>query len=104
MPAESAADRLGFLDADEFGVAASYVKDSGPAIEVAGIFDAEHQMLGIGDGDIASVGPEFTCREADLPAGYGDGDEITVNGVSYFVRHSEPDGTGMVKLRLERDQ
>jgi hypothetical protein len=104
MPAESAADRLSFLDADEFGVGASYVKDGGSAIDIEGIFDAEHQMLGLGDGDIASVGPEFTCREADLPAGYGDGDEITIGSVLYFVRHSEPDGTGMVKLRLERDQ
>jgi hypothetical protein len=104
MAVESAADRLSFLDADEFGVTASYVHDGGAAIEVSGIFDAEHQMLGLGDGDIASVGPEFNCREADLPAGYGDGDEITVNAVLYFVRHPEPDGTGMVKLRLERDQ
>lgn len=105
MPVESDSDRLAFLDADEFGVSVTYTPAGGAALDpFPGIFDAEHQLAGLGGVDVASVSPQVMVRETDLPAGYGDGDEISIGAVAYIVRFPEPDGTGMVTLRLEKIQ
>ena len=102
MAVESAADRLAFLNPDEFGVEASYTLDGGPAVTINAIFDAEHTLAGIGDIDAATVEPQAVVRTADLPEGHGDGDTFTLNGTAYTVRFPEPDGTGMTVLRLEK--
>ena len=41
MPVESAADRLIFLDVDDFGATASYTVQGGSAANITGIFDNE---------------------------------------------------------------
>lgn len=104
MGVESEADRLLFLDPKDFGTVAAYRKGgTAPSVAVSGIFDAEHQLAGLGgDVDISSLAPKFLMRAADLPSGSGDGDVLTIHGSDYAVRHDEPDGTGMVTLRLER--
>ena len=105
MAVESAADRLAFLDTDEFGMSATYdVADHLGISTVQGIFDKEFREVveaefGVG---VATHPAGFTMREADLPAGYGDGDELIVNAITYTIRAHELDGTGMVALRLEK--
>ena len=104
MPVESAADRLTFLDTDEFGISATYTLSAGGASTVQGIFDAEFREV-VADEFGVGVGvhpPGFTMREADLPSGYGDGDSLTVDAVVYTIRAHEKDGTGMVVMRLEK--
>ena len=39
--------------------------------------------------------------EADLPPGADQGNSVSMNGTDYTVRSIEPDGTGMVLVRLE---
>lgn len=104
MAIESAADRAMFLDADEFGVTATYRKyGTATDIPITGIFDAEHSVGAIGgDIEIASVSPQFLARSADLPSGAADRDSVTVDGTAYKVRFVEPDGTGMTVLKLEK--
>ena len=105
MAVESAADRLAFLDTDEFGISATYeLADHLGISTVQGIFDKEFREVveaefGVG---VATHLAGFTMREADLPAGYGDADELIVNAVTYVIRAHELDGTGMVALRLEK--
>ena len=105
MAAESAADRLAFLDTSEFGVSATYVLANNLGVKsVQGIFDKEFREVvenefGVGVGTHPAG---FTMREADLPGGYGDGDELIVSAVTYTIRAHELDGTGMVSLRLEK--
>ena len=104
MAVESAADRLVFLDAGEFGDSATYTLSAGGAITVDGIFDKEFREVveaefGVG---IATHPAGYTMREADLPAGYGDGDTLLVKTITYTIRAHELDGTGMVVLRLEK--
>ena len=41
MAVESAADRLIFLDVDDFGTTASYTVQGGGAVDISGIFDNE---------------------------------------------------------------
>ncbi len=104
MAVESAADRLVFLDADEFGVSATYELVSGGFSTVQGIFDKEYNEIieaqfGVG---VGAHPARFQMREADLPGSYGDGDTLIVSTVTYTVRDHELDGTGMVELRLEK--
>jgi hypothetical protein len=105
MGIESEADLALFLDPADFGVAAVYRRKATVTdIAINGIFDAEHQLLGLSnDVDVSSVQPKLLVRASDLPAGAGDGDTVTIGAVPYSVRHSEPDGTGMTTLRLEKN-
>lgn len=103
MAVESDADRLLFFDTDEFGSSATYALVAGATSTVTGIFDrAAEELLE----DVQGVGviqrvPKFVMRESDLPAGYGDGDTLTVSATAYTIRAHELDGRGMASLRLE---
>ena len=104
MAVESAADRLAFLDADEFGTSATYCLASGGFSTVLGIFNKEYTevveaQFGVGVGTHPA---RYRMREADLPITYGDGDTLIVSTVAYTIRDHELDGTGMVELRLEK--
>lgn len=103
MAVESDADRMAFFNVDEFGVSVVYTPAGGaPMDPIPGIFDAEHQLAALGGMDVASVSPQIMVREADLPENHGDGDTIAIGAVTYAVRFPEPDGTGMVTLKLEK--
>ena len=96
MPVESAADRLSFLDVDEFGVSATY--DGATAI--IGIFDNDFlQVLG-GEIGVESSGPQFLCRTADVSS-VVHGKTLLIGSTTYTVKGVEPDGTGMTTLMLQ---
>ncbi len=44
----------------------------------------------------------IVCAEEALPAGYGRSDRLVIDDLPYTVRSVLPDGTGMVRLHLER--
>lgn len=95
MAVESDADRLAFLDADEFGVEATY---SGQTI--SGILLDAHEAAEYGARvPVESADYIFACRASDV-SGVAHGDSLTVSGTAYTVRGVEPDGEGMVRLRL----
>lgn len=104
MAVESDADRAVYLNPDEFGTLALYTPAGGSAVEIAGIFDAPHLQIRMGDLDagITSASPSFLVRSADLPAGaaQGAGDTIDIGGTVYRVVEIAPDGTGMTLLVL----
>jgi hypothetical protein len=89
---ESAADRAAMLA--DFGVVATW---SGVG-QVTGIFDAAYiDPLGQFEGSA----PVFHAASADLE-GIEQGDTLTVDDVVYTVVEVQPDGTGMVLVRLRR--
>lgn len=104
MAVESAADRLAFLDTDEFGVEATYTPAGGGASStVKGIFDntfieadAEAEV------NVQASVPVFTCRTADLTSGGVFNDQLVISGVTYKAKIIRPDGTGMTSLFLEK--
>lgn len=103
MAVESADDRLVFLDADEFGVEATF---AGLADPVVGVFDAEYfgDLEGVAGVAIETTQPVFRCRSADV-ASIANGAAVTipVNGAdtAYTVTSKQPDGTGMTVLLLQ---
>ena len=74
-------------------------------IAVLGIFEVPSLMVqGLTDGaDIVSAEASFSCAEADLPAGYGEGDTLVRRAVTYTVKAPLPDGHGMVRLPLRKE-
>jgi len=98
MAIETDADRLEFFDADEFGVVAIY----DGSVSVSGLF--ENEFLGVDIGaavPIESTRPVFTCRASDV-SGITHGKIVLINTVTYTVQGVEIDGTGIVKLVLEK--
>jgi len=70
--------------------------------DVLGIFEMPAMIVqGLMDGaDLVTADAYFDCAEADLPAGYGEGDTILRRGVTYVAKVPMPDGHGMVKIPL----
>ena len=89
-------DLAAFFDPAEFASAATYTPAGGSAATVNGIFDNGFaDPLGIEGG-----APRFTCVAADV-AGVAHGDALAVDGTTYRVVGVEPDGTGLVALKLQ---
>jgi hypothetical protein len=87
-----------FLSEDDFATGAIYTPAGGTPRPVVGIFDrAYFEPLGHIAEDSA---PTFLCKEADVPA-LAQGDGFTINGISYASAGNEPDGTGMVRIKLD---
>lgn len=64
---------------------------------VDGAFDNGFINVGI----VESQAPVFECRESDIGI-VTHGMVITSDAVSYKVRGVQPDGTGLIKLVLEK--
>ncbi len=104
MGVETEADRLQFLDTDEFAVEATYTPvTGGGSSTVKGIFDAASTSLEIGiEVAVASTAPQFHTRTADLTNGGRQGDTFVIEGTTYKAVNIEPDGTGFTIVRLAR--
>lgn len=117
MPVETAADRLTFVNADEFAVEATYTPVAGGASwAIKGLFDSAAIAIEVGgEVDVQTRKPMMTCRVDDLSGGGKQGDTIVLTSAqllaagldtnaagTYKVRIVQPDGTGMVELALEK--
>jgi hypothetical protein len=87
-------DLSAFFSTSDFAVAATY----NGAATVNGIFDRAY-LEPLGNG-VEGSAPVFTCAAADIPAST-QGDTLVIASATYKVVGVEPDGTGIVVLRLE---
>jgi len=104
MPVESAADRLSYLDADEFGVEATYTPAGEVGAAVAGIYDGPTIVRDLGESaPMIDSKSTFLCRTADLPAsaaGGSAGDTLLIGATTWNVLDLQPDGQGMTLITL----
>jgi len=99
MAIESAADRLAFLDVDEFGTTATV-----GAFSVIGIFDDAYQAINQATGEVTTTAPQFLCRSADVTtASIASNTSLVIGGVTYKAIDLQPDGTGMTTILLSKD-
>jgi len=97
---ETAADRAVMLSSNDFGVVATYRRNT-TNYSVVGIFDRAYLEVDVADVGYATTEPQFTMATADIPTGGVVGDKLTVNAIQYTITNIEPDGTGMSLLRLK---
>lgn len=64
---------------------------------VDGTFDNEFVSVGM----VESQAPVFQCRESDIGS-VSHGMTVVSDSVNYKIRGLQPDGTGMIKLILEK--
>jgi hypothetical protein len=90
-----AEDLTAFVRDADFSVAATL---AGIPVRSGVIFDAAYlEPLG---NQVEGTGPVALAIAAELGA-VAHGQALVVNGTTFLVRGVEPDGTGMVLLRLE---
>jgi hypothetical protein len=98
------------------GIPTTYDPATGPAISVAGIFDAAYVRVEAGEAGVSSAGPAVFYRLGtssavvtsggidyllELPVDpENDDPTITINGVEYQVVEVKKDGQGGVLLQL----
>lgn len=97
MGVESDADRLMFLQTEDFGMTGTI----GTAT-IYGIFDDSYHAVNEVTGEVATTAPQFTCRTSDVTSVI-QGTVITINSIAYKVINIQPDGTGLTVLILSRD-
>lgn len=85
-----------FFSTDDFAVAATH----NGTTTVNGIFDKLYLETDAGIGGVQGNQPVFVCKAADVSA-VAHGDTLAISGTTYKVVGVEPDGTGLVLLRLE---
>lgn len=91
-----------FLDVDEFAVTAIYTEQdyahpSVNSVNINGIADFEFDEYG----ERATKKPTFLCAE-DSFSNLQKGDKLTHSDVDYQIVEWEPDGTGLIELKLVR--
>jgi hypothetical protein len=115
MPVETAADRMMFLSAADFGCIFTYhsTGGGGPVPGLTGIFDNDFLQVNNNglETDVYSASPRLTCRSSDLVSGGLQDDLITITsapsqpelvGRVYRCTVPHADGTGMTVLWLEK--
>lgn len=109
MSVETDSDRMEFLDAGEYAATARWVS-AGGTNDLSVIFDTEYHFLNVPliDSGAEGAGPQFICRDVDVPDDAGHGDSITLypatpRAKAYCVVELKPDGTGMTTVRLQED-
>lgn len=102
---EDADDMAVFFDAEAFGEFAGYVlADESDTADIEGIYQDAHAIAAPGDfAGVSTTAPTFTTAQIYLPAGAGKGDMLSrPTGELFTVEDIQPDGTGLVRLILER--
>lgn len=86
-----------FFRIDDFAIEAEYKNNT---IKV--IFDKDYKAVSVHDGEVGSFGPVVTCKTSDVQ-GIIPGDELKINGTSYYVKDIQPDDSGLTILPVSSD-
>ena len=89
-------DFTAFFSTDEFASNATL-----GGVAVRGIFDKAYQLGDAGGNGFATSQPVFTLPSSSVPASV-TGQALVIGGAAYTVVLSEPDGTGVTQLLLEK--
>lgn len=91
-----------FFNTEDFAIGALYFPASGVSYPIQVIFDAAYESVNMeGTIPVATTTPMLRVRESALLAPPAPGDKVFVKGVWYEVLEPQPDGLGVMKLRLQ---
>lgn len=89
-----------FFSTNDFAVSAVYIKTGSPNRDVNIIFDNEYFEANYSVG-VEGTEPFALVRASDVPDVLQN-DRLKIATTTYRIRGVEPDGTGLVRLKLER--
>lgn len=93
-------DLAEFFSTKDFAISAVYIKTGSPNKDVNIIFDNEYFESGYGAG-VEGSAPFALARSSDFPEVLQN-DRLEIAAVTYRIRGVEPDGIGLVRLKLEK--
>jgi hypothetical protein len=109
---ESPADWAVFTDPEVFGAPVTYTGEGQAPLEIAAIFTAAGTVAAQGSGPgVSSTEPVLTLGADQLPFTPARGDRVALiraqagfpAGTAFTVVHPQPDGSGLIRLILERN-
>ena len=100
MAVESDADRLQYIDSDEFAVSVTMSVGTIYETTITGIFDNDYFEVDAGQVGVSTSVPMITCRTTDI-SNVLYSHKATISGDDYKVRDIQKDGTGMSVVVLE---
>ena len=109
---ETAADWAVFTDPEAFGEAVSYAGHGQAPVTITALFTAAGIVSAQGTGPgVSTTEPVLTFGAMQLPFGPSQGDLVTLTqahpgfaaGTTLRVADTQPDGSGMIRLILERN-
>lgn len=96
---ESAADRALMFDPAAFAEVATLTPSGGAPVEVSGIFTDGHRAA-FGDPGASTALSAFTLAAG--AAAPRAGDILAARSVTWRIADTQPDGSGLIRLILER--
>lgn len=88
-----------FFSTDDFGDVGTFTLAGQAAKDVDGIFDGPG-VIALGGYGVETTAPHFLCSAAEVD-GIAHGDLVTINDTAYTIKGVDPDGTGLVDLKLQ---
>lgn len=103
MPIEAAADWEVYFDPDVWGEEMTYTAAPAAPAEFVGIYHAPHaRRLEVGAAGVSTTAPVVVAPLLRLPVDPAVDHIVAARGTTWRVADFEPDGTGLVRLILER--
>lgn len=100
MPSPAWENLDDFLDPGDFAVKAVITLHGGASRQVSVIYDDPYMNTQLGEYDADATDPRILGKESEL-RDVLKGDHIQVIGREFYaIRNAEPDGTGMVTVRM----
>lgn len=101
--------RLAFFHPDDFGEVVTVTPDSGPAFDIAAIFDAKPVDTNSHDNRFSykngarpsGSGPTLRCRSSEFAKELAGRATVNVRSRDYTVFKVEHDGTGMAFIEIK---
>lgn len=90
-----------FFNTEDFADVVMYYPASGSPYSIPGIFDAAYESVNMeATIPVASTTPMLRLQETAMILPPANGDQVVIRGKRYSVIEPEPDGVGIMKLRL----
>ena len=92
-----------FLNTDDFAEVISFNPDGGTPYNIKSIFDNAYEAVDPEtEQPILSLNPTILINGNDLQATIKPADTVTVRGTEYLFTHNQPDGTGPIRVLLNK--
>ena len=91
-----------FFKTAHFATSVTYTVSGGSPATILVIFEDESANTDQLTQEVYNTRPAVTCRASDVPS-ITNADTFTINSTTYYVRKVLPDGTGLTKAELSKD-